>query len=478
MIPHRLIAFLTLAGLGLLTLAPSLLAQSNDNWRTRIGYYDLLAEFGSIEDGTGIAMSMGEADTTINNPALFQYMPDTTLAIFAGKSIVDGSGLQNSGSPSGHSTTTARHLLATFGVSQGVTDLTVYEAADYLDRVLGTATGTDPLSQPFLVQNHSWVGSFTDPNDAVNALQRLDHTIERDGVSVAVGLGNNSNSPHPQLLSQAYNAISVGVNSGSHTRGTTTITGAGRIKRDIVSEGPDTSQATAEVSSVLAVLHHKAINEGNSDANRPETMKAILMAGARKQPFADWDRTTTRPLDDVYGAGEVNLFNSYKIVNAGEFDGQLAIPVSATIESAGFDYGESIDPNSSLFYGFEVDAGTSWEDLSILLTWNLEVTDGDGDPNNGLFSPVSQTLADLSLFLFDSTGAPILLDSSLSPVDNVEHIYVPGSLGPGQYTIQVASDLATDFGLAWYARVVPEPGTTIFLGALAMVTLLVRRRRD
>jgi hypothetical protein len=361
------------------------------------------------------------------------------------------------------------------GIAQGIDTISMYEADDYINRVLGFENSTEPLALPFKVQNHSWAGNFTGPGAeaaATNTLQRLDYVIERDGVSMAVGLFNNPALPQPHLLGQSYNAIAVGRTTGEHSQGPTTIYGPGRVKPDIVSSAGTTSGATAEVSSVLTVLHHKALNEGNADAGRPETMKSILMAGARKDPFPDWDRTTTRPLDEVFGAGEVNLYNSYKILDAGETDGAASFAAAADIGPAGFDYGESIDAGESLFYGFEIGPGEEWRDLSLLLTWNRNIVDGNA---GGLFEPLALDLADMSMFLYDATGAPIVLDSSMSPVDNVEHIFLE-SLGPGIYTIEVTSDLLTDFGLAWYARAVPEPGSGFLLAAGTALVLLRRRR--
>ncbi len=462
-------------GLGLLVSSmccSSLRAQPNDDFRIRIGYYDLLAEYGSIEDGSGISASVVESDFD-SDPAVYQYMPNTTFAPLAGITFVDGSGLHNS-VPSSHSSISNRILAADMGVARGIDTVTVYEADDYINRILGFETLTDPAGQPFQVQNHSWAGDFVDDADAVNALRRFDYLIERDGISMAVGVLNGAQN-HSDLLVHSYNSIAVGRVDGNHASNPTTINGAGRTKPDIVSSGTTSSTATAEVSSVLAVLHHKALNEGNADASRPETMKAVLMAGASKAPFADWDRTTSRPLDDVFGAGEVNLYNSYKILEGGETDGSASVPAGATIGSAGYDYGENIDADDSLFYNFEVGPNQEWRDLSILLTWNLQVT--DADPDAGLFDPVAQPLADMSLRLYDSSGIPLglLLDASLSPVDNVEHIYV-ASLGSGSYSIEVSSDLQTDFGIAWYARAVPEPGSAL-LWTLAGLAMLARRRR-
>ncbi len=444
-------------------------------WLESIDYPRLIAEYGAIEDGTGIPLSIVEADVTNDDPnLLISYLPDAASLGLVGKNIIDGSGINNNG-PSGHATGQARLIFGDNSIAQGETDITAFEANDYVNRVLGFSTGLDPLLQPFRVQNHSWIGNFgTLPAEiaaAEDTLARLDYAINRDNISVAVGL-NNGTSAHPQLLGQSYNAIAVGRTDGIHSRGLTSVYGSGRVKPDIVTRESSTSAATSRVSSVLAVLHHKAVNEGNPDASRAVMIKSILMAGATKDEFPGWSRTTTRPLDTVFGAGEMNLYNSYKILEAGETDGSLSVPAGKTIETVGYDYGESIDPGSPLYYNMEVGAG-GLEDLSVMLNWNIEVTDSNPDIN--LFDPQTM-LANMSLRLYDSSVSPLgtLLDSSLSPVDNVEHIYL-SSLGQGRYTIEVSTDISTTFGLSWFA--VPEPGSLALPGFASLAVALRRRRR-
>ena len=444
---------------------------SAQTWQEQIGYDKLVNELGSVEDGTGITVSMGEADTN-SSPSIFTYLPDSANAGLAGKTIIDGSGL-STGTPSGHATTQARSILGDISIAQGASEVTVYEASDYLNRILGFSGGGDPLAQPFKVQSHAWIGNGLSVSDAENLLQRLDYMIPQNGVSVQVGLNNNSGNPQPQLLGQAYNVISVGRTDGNHSRGLTTLYGAGRLMPDVVIPGPNTSRSTSRTSSVMTVLHQKAVNDGNTDASRPVSMKAILMAGATKDEFPGWARTTTQPLDPVFGAGEVNIYNSYKILASGETDGSLSVPVGPTITARGWDYGESIDSGAPLYYNFEVGSGQEFRDVSILLTWDMDIT--DGDPGI-LFSPVT-SLADMSLSLYDSTGSPLasLLDQSLSTVDNVEHIFLT-SLTEGLYSIEISTDSTTDFALAWNATVIPEPQHAVIIGIFMMIGLMVYRR--
>ncbi len=464
---------LSFASLFLIGFAVNCQSVIGQTWRQSIDLPRLLAERGTIENGSNVVLSLAEADVN-RDESITTYLPANTGGL-AGHTIIDGSGLNTEGTTSGHATSQANRFLGSGSIANGNTQFVAYDALDYITRVLGTSTGLDPLVQNYDVQSHSWIANFGNGPDevatAVNALQRLDFTVNRDNILLSVGL-NNGTAAHPQLLGQAYNVLAVGRTDGNHSRGETTIYGEGRVRPDVVTLAGSTSAATALTSSVLAVLHDKAITEGNIDARNSEVIKAAVLAGATKREFPDWSRTTTRPLDSQFGAGELNLYNSYQIIEAGEFDGQTTVPSEATIGLVGYDYGESIDPDSPLYYSFEIGPGQEARDLSIILNWNIDVEDLD---DSEFFDP-SSSLADLSLRLYDSTDSPLgsIIDESLSPVDNTEHIFL-STLGEGLYTIEVSALASTDFALAFFTRSVPEPGSFVVL--LAGTALVVSRRR-
>ena len=142
-------------------------------------------------------------------------------------------------------------------------------------------------------------------------------------------------------------------------------------------------------------------------------MKAILLAGATKGEFANfvdpatgaansWSRSTTQPLDDLFGAGELNVYNSYLTLLGGQAVGDTDSPTS--VGSHGWDYQSSITPGTDILYEFEIPTGSIAKELSVILAWNVEVTPSFDD----------QALANLDLELRDSTGA--LVDQSISNV--------------------------------------------------------------
>src|SRR5206468_8999465 len=119
------------------------------------------------------------------------------------------------------------------------------------------------------------------------------------------------------------NGIAVGRSDGQHESGFTTVgnTGpTGRVKPDLVAPLGAVSFATPLVSSAATLLVQVASTAPlNADpfAAKPQTIKAVLMAGATKAEFPTWSHTTTVPLDPVYGAGELNVDNSHRVLTAG-----------------------------------------------------------------------------------------------------------------------------------------------------------------
>jgi hypothetical protein len=152
----------------------------------------------------------------------------------------------------------------------------------------------------------------------------------------------------------------------------------------------------------------------------------------------DWDQTTTRPIDEVYGAGELDIYESYFIQQAGQ---QTA---SSSLDERGWNL-SSVSSSSSETYNINVPTGFELRNLSALITWNRIVTRKEVGRNNYIYT---SSLADLSLSL---TG--VVSQTSDSSVDNIEHIWRDSSnaLASGDYTLTVASasSTATDYAIAW-----------------------------
>lgn len=485
----------------ILSLSHSAEAQVNSTDSADIGLSQLRAANPGLTEGAGVKAHLVEAFT-----GTVDYLPDPDHAQLVGN-LINPIGvpadLSPSDSYSGHALSSALHFFGSGGVARdlgtGGSSIDAYAAAladttpeprptvDWLSSNLfrnfsATTTGTPNVSEfdRSTVTSHSYV-FLSDPTDQlVVFLQRLDFLINESDTTTVVGSGNGG--AIPPGWAPSYNAITVGLSRGTHGDGLTTTYGAGRVAINVVAPEPLTSSSTPVVAGAVAILQDAA---DGSDAARSEVIRATIMAGATKGADdidGTWTRTQTQPLDSTFGAGELNIFNSYNIQQAGEFDGgDSAGNATVLADPNGWDYEEELATNGELFYEFSVGQDQVLENLSIVLTWNLNVVDTDASPNNFTPNDLSAQLADLNLELFDAAGN--LIDQSISSVDNVEHIFVSenSTLCEGTYLLRVSNSnlMATDFGLAWRGTLSPfvlgdvdDSGTVDFLDISPFIAIL------
>jgi hypothetical protein len=200
------------------------------------------------------------------------------------------------------------------------------------------------------------------------------------------------------------------------------------------------------------------------NAERSEVIKAALMAGADRftqntsttDNIVDYRASayqTENGLDGRYGAGQVNIYNSYHMIAAGEQNSAEDYPVGqGAVGWRGFDF----DPSFGVAGGTPETASyyfTSDDDhcrLVAALAWNIKIDGGTcWDFNN------RATLYDLNLYLYDiSTPAdPELVASSTSAGENTENLWV-ALQKDRDYHIQVEApsaqgDFGWDYALAW-----------------------------
>jgi hypothetical protein len=425
-----------------------------------IGYTALKAELGgNMPTGAGIRISQIEAEEDSNTHAYVparSSFPNNTISYRSGTAPV-----------SNHATTVGGYLYGSSGAGGGMNPVDVYDATTNTNGWLGGAylhllSPLAPNVESSRIQNDSWIGDVGSFNEEI--LDRLDYAIDRDGFLSVVAVNNDSINPVPALLASGYNSLSVGRSDGFHSFGYT----------DIVAPLTATSWATPVVSSVAGDLLQVA--DGYSplaDArHHAQVMKAILMAGATKEQFPTWTRTPTRPLDFQYGAGQVNLYNSYHILTGGEY----APSPSANLPGAALADGWSFqtatpDANQELYY-FNVPAGMALRNYSTILDWNRTITQNDMDWS-GSMPTFSLQLQNSSNFVAGST-----VDQSQSAVDNVQHIYrgttdpnqpAANELTSGQYLLRVISNFtstglsSTDYALAWRGSLVVENPSQVAL---------------
>ncbi len=424
----------------------ALLATLRADYKDDICYTKLALEIGaSLPTGIGIGVTQPEASSAASAP--FDYLPETALAEFTGKTFTPLSG---SGTTNGHATTVGQFFYGNAtSIAPGVTSIRNYDANKWLQsgflRYSGAVGGSSspPLIETQKIVNASFV--TTSPSSAdVEILRRFDYAIQQSGFLGVVALNNGNPGIVPSLLGSCYNGISVGLTNGGHSYGTNTTDGTGRMKPEIVAPQGLTSFATPIVSATAAMLCQGA----PANATRPVTLKAILMAGATKSQFPGWSRSTTHPLDAVFGAGQVNVYNSKRILDAG----QQAASAGATVSRRGWDFATTTA--GSQLYFFDIPAGGT-SSLSSVLTWNRVIS--------GAFPTPSSSLANLTLKLYAASGFTLgaLVDSSASTVDNVEHVWQP-SLAPGRYAMEVTADaVGISYGMAWISVPVVTIAATI-----------------
>ena len=325
---------------------------------------------------------------------------------------------------------------------------------------------------------------------------------------------NNGGTNYP-LLGSSFNAIAVGLSNGNSAHGsyplattpTTPYASGSRTRPDLVAPAGATSYATPMVASATALLVEtghkggttlstdplvKSTTNRNGDtiynAERSEVVKAALMAGAsRKSPNLTNSVTpngytvnTDNGLNNIYGAGQLNIFNSYHIIAAGEQNSREDFAAGGgEIKAVGFDY----DPQfgglgGSNRTGSYVFTALTTGSLSASLVWNLTVT---GETANGF--DTSASLYHLGLYLYDTTSA-LELAYANSTVDNTENIWWNNLVPNHAYLLQVTAeqgDFLWDYGLAWNITALtthaPLPPTVYLLGSGLLAIFWLRRRR-
>lgn len=481
-----------------------------------IGYAELQSQLGSaIPTGSGIAVQHVEAPVSGG-----QYMPSVippTSTFYLGKSFTnvtnDSSMSQGNTGVSGHANMVGRNF---YGIGQsiapGIDTISNYEANHWLGLNVTSGSGT-PHPSGFLningalpdttsarVASHSWIGQFgSSASDSNNAqmLRRLDYVVERDDFLQIAGIQNGTGTARP-LLKSAFNAISVGRTDGSHREGTVGVDlryTAGREAPTIVAPGGTTSSATPMVAAAAALLletgQDSALSNGTitnrtrtiNHAETSEVLRATLMAGADRYvnfltgpSLLDYSIDTSNNLDLDYGAGQVNIFNSYNILAAGEQD-SAEDGGTGLIDSFGWDYDASFggvgSSNGQATYAFTASGPAAT--LFASLVWNLEVS---SVAFNG-----ATTLYDLDLELWDMTQGTQLLSpgaSSSSLTENTENIYFDGLIDGNDYQMRVVTGLGQgafdwDYGLSWRVQSIPEP-SSVALILVATACLLVCNR--
>lgn len=319
------------------------------------------------------------------------------------------------------------------GVATNVVQVNNYEATYFITTVVPGGLAINGR-----VVNQSFIGST---NDQAVLDPTYDTYAAQNNTLFVSAVGNGTGNP-VSPPSTCYNGIGVGayVNGAVYSCVGPTPDSTHRAKPDITAPDGATSFSTPLVSGAAAILLQAALRgDGGSDTNSAadaRSLKALLINGAIKP--GDWTNSSTSPLDPRYGAGTVNVFESYQQLAGGKnafiastsvSTGAAHPPTAATnnVSSlSGWDFNtltSSITTDRINHYYFSLAGGASnaMYTATATLVWNRQA---------------GQTgINDLNLYLYNASNGN-LVASSVSTVDNVEHLYIL-KLPAGRYDLQV-----------------------------------------
>ncbi|HUA67682.1 MAG TPA: S8 family serine peptidase [Candidatus Saccharimonadales bacterium] len=410
-------------------------------------------------DGTGIRVAQPEASST-NDPPDFEVNPANGsvqqpigLFIYISNNVSTNYFPNNLGTESGHADTVALYF---YGLPGGVATNIARVDNYYADYFVQVSAIETPLTTNYTVSlpssniddpivNQSFIFAEADGSSApINEQEAIDSAYDNYAAqynTLFVSGAGNGTPVYVSPPSTCYNGICVGAYfDGINYSSIGPTLDNGRAKPDITAPETVTSFSTPQVAGAAALLMQAGLRgDGGSDTNADDdirTVKALLLNGAIKP--ADWTNNPPSPLDPRYGAGVLNVFNSYEQLAGGEhgYIATTSVPASdahppngasGTIGTlSGWDFntntsGSSSDTVNHYYFDVTNSGDNATFAAAATLVWNRQ--QNQTDINN------------LNLFLYNAANSN-LVACSTSLVDNVEHIWVP-QLPQGRYDLQV-----------------------------------------
>ncbi|HUA68921.1 MAG TPA: S8 family serine peptidase [Candidatus Saccharimonadales bacterium] len=398
-------------------------------------------------DGTGVRVAQPEAQGT-NIPPDFEVNPGnasvqqpTSLFTYINTNGSVSSFPNSLGTESGHADDVAGNFYGTpSGVATNVAHVDNYNGSFFYAYIIAAILPTNIYDR---VVNQSFIFGYVPSEVPVSQQQQLDSQFDNYAaqyntlfVSGAGNGGPGSGTVAPP--STCYNGISVGAYgyAGSSVGPTED---NGRAKPDITAPAGATSFSTPQVAGAAAVLMQTGLRgDGGNDTNAVadiRTVKALLLNGAVKP--ADWTNDPPSPLDPRYGAGILNVFNSYEQLAGGEH-GYI---VATSVPSGGAHPPPGATGSLGALSGWDFNTNTSGTNSDEINHYYFDVTNG----GNAAFTATATLvwnrqqnqggINNLDLFLYNAANSNLVICST-SMVDNVEQVFVP-QLAPGRYDLQV-----------------------------------------
>jgi hypothetical protein len=386
-------------------------------------------------DGTGVRIAQVEATGGVGD---FEVTPSATgiglpMSDFTWYSTNASTNIfpNNLGVDSGHADQVGGEFYGLpDGVSTNVAHIDNYEADDfYVNRVPNeTPVSARVVSQSFVDDTVS----HQMPYDMY-----YDNFAAKYNVLFITGVGDGGHVLPP---STCYNGIGVSAYYATNATSIGPTVDNGRAKPDITAPLSPTSFSTPLVSGAAAILLEAGLRGGGgSDTNSAtdaRMLKALLLNGAIKP--ATWANPGPSPLDPLYGAGILDVFESYHQLAGGKH-GYIA---TSTVVTNAAHPPTGATGNVSSLVGWDFNSITNTNSTDVINHYCFSVTNSARSaPFTGTMTLVwnrqnmQATINNLDLFLYDMKSGS-LVASSVSQVDNVEHIYVP-QLPPGRYDLEV-----------------------------------------
>ncbi|MEM6638553.1 MAG: hypothetical protein AAF610_01485 [Pseudomonadota bacterium] len=439
------------SGVALLTALVSIPALAGGH---RPGYDRLVAEFGDrVPDGRRIEVAQVEPPSPLigddEDASRRSHIPGRHRPEFRGVTFLNVA--DNALDDSSHATTTGRALYGRgTSVAPGVNRVHLYTANEFL-RGLGRPSGLGPAR----VWNHSWIGGLPEQDGRV--LRALDSAVVRRGWVVTCGIANNPRKRNPPLLASAFNVLAVGRSDGNHSTRLSAVDGpyeATVHRPHLVASASKTSEAAPRVGSVATLLLDALVADpvpGRRPDDDARIVRAALMAGADRRlkraegapsgPPERLDVNTPNGLNAQFGAGELNVYESGRIVLTG-----AAEPVPErdatwqSVESSGYWHARRVGQVGGTGLASRLAltpprAGT----LTVALIWD--------------WSPARRNHpSDLSLAVFTGESEPRLIQRVDGHADTGEHLQIAIADGERIDVVVGAArphDARTPFAVAW-----------------------------
>lgn len=393
-------------------------------------------------NGSGVRVAQVEADY----PSTGDFEVNPPQAQFAGGSFTyysssgSSSSFPNSaGSESVHADDVGQYFYGVFwGVATNVVHIDNYDASDFVTEAefLGNYTVTLPVSNindP--VVNQSFIFSSAPVGLQTASDTAYDNYAAQYGTLFVSGAGNGGTVSPP---STSYNGLSVAAYGGSSSTGPTADNG--RAKPDLTANADETSFSTPQVAGAAVVLIQAGLRgDGGADTNsatRNFTLKALLLNGAVKPP--DWTNNSPSPLSPNYGAGRLNVFNSYEELAGGKH----GLSIVTTVATGGAHPPAGVAAAVPVLTGWDCNTNTSSSSSDAINHYYFNVTNAQGAATFLTRATLvwnrhqnQSAINHLNLYLYNMANSN-LVALSTSAVDNVQHLWVP-RLPAGRYDLQV-----------------------------------------